>query len=69
MIKNICMTDEFEIFNNKDLMNYISPSIETKSLVGLKNTYSFKVIDTPEEYSFAKIKNEHNPSYIKAEKT
>jgi hypothetical protein len=56
------MTDQFEIFNNKRPdRTYISPAIDTKnSMTGeiRKIRIVSKVIDSPEEFTFAKIKDE-----------
>ncbi len=56
------MTDNFEIFNNKrPYRTYISPSFETKNPLNeeiRKIRIVSKVIDSPEEYTFAKIKDE-----------
>ena len=58
----IYMTDKFEIFNNKRTdRTYISSSIDRKNpLTGEINKFRIvsKVIDSPEEYKFVKIKNE-----------
>ena len=56
------MTDQFEIFNNKRPdRTYISPAIDTKNpMTGeiRKIRIVSKVIDSPEEFTFAKIKDE-----------
>jgi hypothetical protein len=56
------MSDEFDIHMNKRTdRTYISPAIETKNLLTeeiKKIRIVSKVIDSPEEHSFAKIKNE-----------
>ena len=56
------MTDQFEIHSNKRTdRTYISPAIETKNLITgdiRKIRIVSKVIDSPEEHSFAKIKDE-----------
>ena len=54
------MTDEFEIHSNKRTdRTYISPAIETKNLLTneiKKIRIVSKVIDSPVEHSFAKVK-------------
>ena len=56
------MTDEFEIHSNKRTdRTYISPAIETKNLLTneiKKIRIVSKVIDSPVEHSFAKVKDE-----------
>lgn len=56
------MTDQFDIHSNKRTdRTYISPAIETKNLITgdiRKIRIVSKVIDSPEEHSFAKIKDE-----------